>query len=91
MDDAARIMGGKGEFAIITAILSAANQNEWIKYIKERLAAKYPEHQARGDPAERRRSRRAFAETQTVLKVHPNVKLDHGDLPRRRCRAPPRR
>ena len=36
-DEAARIMGGKGEFAIITATLSAANQNEWIKYIKERL------------------------------------------------------
>ena len=38
-DEAARIMGGKGELAIITASLSAANQNEWIKYIKERLAA----------------------------------------------------
>ena len=42
-DEAARIMGGKGEFAIITASLSAANQNEWIKYIKERLAEKYPD------------------------------------------------
>src|SRR5262249_30917754 len=28
-DEAARILGGKGEFAIITASLSAANQNEW--------------------------------------------------------------
>src|ERR1041385_7588067 len=41
-DEAARSMGGKGEFAIITASLSAANHNEWIKFIKERLAAKYP-------------------------------------------------
>ena len=30
-DEAARIMGGKGEFAIVTASVSAANQNEWIK------------------------------------------------------------
>src|SRR4051812_14931730 len=42
-DEAARIMGGRGDFAIITASLSAANQNEWIKYIKERLAEKYPD------------------------------------------------
>src|SRR4030095_13392612 len=31
VDGAARILGGNGEFAIITASLSAANQNEWIK------------------------------------------------------------
>jgi rhamnose transport system permease protein len=42
-DEAARILNNKGEFAIITASLSAANQNEWIKYIKERLAQKYPD------------------------------------------------
>ncbi len=29
MDEAARILGGKGEFAVITASLTAANQNEW--------------------------------------------------------------
>ena len=43
MDETARMLGGKGEFAIVTASLSAANQNEWIKYIKERMAAKYPD------------------------------------------------
>src|SRR5262249_55122723 len=42
-DEAARILGGKGEFAIITASTSAANQNEWIKHIKARLAEKYPD------------------------------------------------
>src|SRR5256885_3512187 len=31
-DEAARILNGNGDFAIITASLSAANQNEWIKY-----------------------------------------------------------
>ncbi len=43
MDNAARVMGGKGKFAIITASLTASNQNEWIKYIKQRLAEKYPD------------------------------------------------
>ena len=74
-DEAARIMGNKGDFAIITASLSAANQNEWIKYIKERLAEKYPDvHLITVQPSEGDRDR-AFSETQTVLKVYPNVKL----------------
>jgi rhamnose transport system permease protein len=74
-DEAARIMGGKGEFAIITASLSAANQNEWIKYIRRRLAAKYPELRLVAiQPSDGDRDR-AFAETQTVLKVHPKVKV----------------
>src|SRR5437870_10476001 len=74
-DEAARILNNKGEFAIITASLSAANQNEWIKYIKERLAQKYPELKlVATQPSEGDRDR-SFAETQTVLKVYPNVKL----------------
>ena len=55
--------------------MSAANQNEWIKYIKERLAQKYPDLKLVAiQPSEGDRDR-AFAETQTVLKVYPNVKL----------------
>jgi rhamnose transport system substrate-binding protein len=75
MDGAAKVLNNKGEFAIITASLSAANQNEWIKYIKERQAAKYPDMKLVAiQPSDGDRDR-AFAETQTVLKVHPNVKL----------------
>lgn len=78
MDEAARILGGKGEFAIITASLSAANQNEWIKHIKARLAEKYPGLKLVAiQPSDGDRDR-AFAETQNVMKVHPNVKLIMG-------------
>ena len=74
-DEAARILNGKGEFAIITASLSAANQNEWIKHIKARLTEKYPDMKLVAiQPSDGDRDR-AFAETQTVLKVYPNVKL----------------
>ncbi|HYJ90325.1 MAG TPA: substrate-binding domain-containing protein [Pyrinomonadaceae bacterium] len=77
-DEAARIMGSKGEFAIITASLSAANQNEWIKYIKQRLVEKYPDMQLVAiQPSEGDRDR-AFQATQNVLKVYPNVKLIMG-------------
>ncbi|HZL37470.1 MAG TPA: substrate-binding domain-containing protein [Tepidisphaeraceae bacterium] len=42
MDNAAKVMGGKGDFAIITASLNASNMNEWVKQIKLRLKDKYP-------------------------------------------------
>ena len=45
MDHAGRILGGKGEFAIITASLTAANMIEWQKHIEARRAEKYPGHQ----------------------------------------------
>ena len=77
-DEAARIMNGRGEFAIITASLSAANQNEWIKHIRERLAQRYPDIKLVAiQPSEGDRDR-AFAEAQTLLKVYPNLKVIMG-------------
>lgn len=74
-DEAARLLGGTGDFAIITGALSAENQNEWIAFIKKRLAAKYPAMKlATIRPSDDDRDK-AFAETQTVLKVYPHVKL----------------
>lgn len=78
MDEAARVLGNKGEFAIVTASLSAANQNEWIKFIKARLAEKYPDIKLVAvQPSDGDRDR-AFSETQNILKVYPNVKLVMG-------------
>jgi rhamnose transport system permease protein len=73
-DEAARLLGGKGEFAIITGALSAANQNEWIAFIKKRLE-KYPDLKlATIRPSDDDRDK-AFAETQTIMRVFPSVKL----------------
>jgi rhamnose transport system permease protein len=74
-DEAARLLGGKGEFAIITGALSAANQNEWIAFIKKRLAEKYPDLKlATIRPSDDDRDK-AFAETQTIMRVFPSVRL----------------
>jgi rhamnose transport system permease protein len=74
-DEAARLLDGKGAFAIVTGALSAANQNEWIKFIRARLAEKYPGLTlATIRPSDDDRDK-AFAETQTVLRANPNVKL----------------
>jgi rhamnose transport system substrate-binding protein len=73
-DETARILGDRGEFAIITASLSAANQNQWIGFIKQRITEKHPGVKlVTIRPSDGDRDR-AFSETQTVLKVYPNVK-----------------
>ena len=74
-DEAARLLGGQGEFAIVTGALSAANQNEWIANIRKRLAEKYPKLVlATIRPSDDDRDK-AFAETQTILRANPSVRL----------------
>jgi rhamnose transport system permease protein len=74
-DEAARLLGGRGEFAVITGALTAANQNEWIAFIRKRLAEKYPDLKlAMIRPSDDDRDK-AFAETQTIMRVSPMVKL----------------
>jgi rhamnose transport system permease protein len=74
-DEAARLLPPDGQLAIITGSLSAENQNEWIRFIKRRLASKYPGLSlATVQPSDDDRDK-AFAQTQTILKVFPKVKL----------------
>jgi rhamnose transport system substrate-binding protein/rhamnose transport system permease protein len=74
-DEASRLLNGKGEFAIVTGALSAANQNEWISFIRKRLAEKHPGLTlATIRPSDDDRDK-AFAETQTILRVYPSVRL----------------
>src|SRR6185436_15702029 len=74
-DEAARLLNEKGQFAIITGALSAGNQNEWISYIKKRMAEKHPGIElATIRPSDDDRDK-AFAEAQTLLRVYPQLKL----------------
>ena len=70
MDDAAKAMGNKGEFAIITASLTAANENEWLKYIKARQAEKYPDIKLDDDTPLRRLQNKAFDEANAMLNAY---------------------
>jgi rhamnose transport system substrate-binding protein len=77
-DEAARLLNGSGDFAIVTASLSAANQNQWIRFIKARIASAHPGLRlVTIRPSDGDRDR-AFAETQTILKVYPQVRLVMG-------------
>ncbi len=75
MDHAARVLGGKGEFAIITASLTAANMIEWQKYIEARRVEKYPDIKMAAlrpcDDIEKK----AFDEANTILNAYPHVNL----------------
>jgi rhamnose transport system permease protein len=75
VDEAARLMGGTGTFAIITGALAAPNQNAWIEVIRRRLADAYPNMAlATIRPSDDDRDK-AFAEAQTIMRVHPDVTL----------------
>ena len=74
-DEGARLLGGQGEFAIVTGPLASANQNAWMEFMHRRVAEKYPRMKLVAmRPSDDDRDR-AFTETQTILKVYPNVKL----------------
>jgi len=65
--------GATGEVAIVTASLTAANQNEWIKFIKERLA-KYPGLKLVATQPSNEDQKLAFSVTQDLMKAYPNLK-----------------
>lgn len=76
VDAMAKDIGGdepEGEVAIVTASLTAANQNEWIKYMKERLA-KYPKLTLVATNPSNEDQRLAFSVSQDLMKAHPNLK-----------------
>lgn len=75
VDEAATLMGGTGSFAIITGALAAPNQNAWIAVIRQRLAEAHPGMTlVTIRPSDDDRDK-AFAEAQTIMRVHPDVTL----------------
>jgi len=75
MDNAARVLDGKGEFAIITASLTASNMIEWQKQIERRRAAKYPDIKMVALRPCDDLQKKAFDEANTLLNAYPKVKL----------------
>jgi rhamnose transport system permease protein len=75
MDNAARVMGGRGEFAIITASLTAANMIAWQEEIENRRSSRYPEIKMAALRPCDDLQRKAFDETSTLLAANPEIKL----------------
>jgi rhamnose ABC transporter rhamnose-binding protein len=80
IDTMAKDLGGdnaQGEVAIITATLTAANQNEWMKYMKERLP-KYPGLKLVATKPSNEDQKLAFSVAQDLMKAYPNLKALFG-------------
>ena len=76
IDTMAKDLGGadaKGDVAIITATLTAANQNEWIKYMRERLPT-YPGLNLVAVKPSQEDQKLAFQVAQDLMKAYPNLK-----------------
>jgi rhamnose transport system substrate-binding protein len=76
VDTMAKDLGGPKEdadVAIITATLTAANQNEWMKYMKERLPA-YPKMKLVATKPSMEDQKLAFQVAQDLMKAYPNLK-----------------
>jgi rhamnose transport system substrate-binding protein len=75
MDEAAKLCGNEGEFAVITGSLTAANQIEWRKFVEERRAAQYPNMKMVAlRPCDDLKDK-AQSETTALLSAYPNLKL----------------
>lgn len=75
MDEAARLCGNQGEFAVITGSLTAANQVEWVKFVEERRAEKYPDmKRVAVRPCDDLKDK-AQSEATALLSAYPNLKL----------------
>ena len=75
MDNAAKAMGGTGDFAIITASLNATNMNTWVEFIKKRQAEKYPDvHLIDIRPCDDQKDK-AFEEANILLNSRKDLKL----------------
>ncbi len=74
MDEAARLCNEQGEFAIITASLTAANMIEWQKHIEARRASKYPNMKMIAlRPCDDLKDK-AQSEATALLSANPNLK-----------------
>jgi ABC-type sugar transport system substrate-binding protein len=75
MDEAARLCGDEGEFAIITASLTAGNMIEWQKYIEQRRASAHPKMKMVAlRPCDDLKDK-AQSEATALMSANPNLKL----------------
>jgi ABC-type sugar transport system substrate-binding protein len=75
MDEAARLCGGEGEFAIICATLTAGNQREWQREIERRRQEKHPGMKLVAvRPCDDLKDR-AQSEATALMSAHPNLRL----------------
>jgi rhamnose ABC transporter rhamnose-binding protein len=74
VDEMAEQAGPDAKVAIVTGSLTAANQNEWITWMKKRIAEKYPKMKILATKPSEEDQQLAFQVTQDLLKAYPDIK-----------------
>ena len=72
---ASDLAGGKGDIAILSTTADATNQNVWIKYMKEELAAKYPDVKVVATAYGNDKPEDSTTETQGLIQKNPTIKV----------------
>ncbi|MWB97133.1 rhamnose ABC transporter substrate-binding protein [Agromyces seonyuensis] len=67
-------IGGSGQIAILSATANATNQNEWIKYMEEDLAANYPDIELVAKVYGDDDDTKSFQEAQGLMQAYPDLK-----------------
>ncbi len=73
-DELARLCGNTGEYVIVSAGTTDANQNEWIKYITERMTEKHPDMTLKEIRYSDGQRDKAMTETRNMLNKYPELK-----------------
>jgi rhamnose transport system substrate-binding protein/rhamnose transport system permease protein len=74
MDNIAQGLGGKGQFAILTASMTAPNQNTWIQWMKVQLNEKYKDMTLVSIIPTDEDQQEAYAQTQNLIQAYPELK-----------------
>jgi len=74
VDVMAKEAGPAAQTVVITSTLSAPNQKEWLKYMRQRISQAYPKMRIVQVYPSEEDQQKAFARTQDAIKAYPNVK-----------------
>lgn len=73
IDNLVSLIGEAGKFAILTASLTADNQNTWIRYMDAYRISKYPELELLTMIPTDEDQQKAYANTRNLLQAYPEI------------------
>lgn len=73
MDNLVEGIGADGQFAILTASLTASNQNNWIKWMEQQMEDKYPDLELVSIIPTDEDQQEAFVQTQNLIQAYPDL------------------
>jgi rhamnose transport system substrate-binding protein len=73
MDNVAQGIGGKGRFAILTASMTAPNQNTWIEWMKKHMNENYPDMELVSIIPTDEDQQKAYNQTQNLIQAYTDL------------------